>query len=81
MGTGEQEPHLSHHPAETSEGVPSAGGARGPADLVVVKQGKGGHPICDQDSLERVHLWETMATFTGGTAFLLLSCHSEVWPG
>lgn len=41
MEIQEQEPHLCHHPAEPSEGVPSAGCARGPADLVVVKQGKG----------------------------------------
>lgn len=72
-----QEPHLSHHPAETSEGVPAAGRARGPADFVVVKQGKGRDPVCDQDSLERVHLWETTGTVTGDAVFLLPFCHID----
>lgn len=81
MGIQEQEPHLSHDPAETSEGVPSAGRARGPADFVVVKQGKGRDPVCDQDSLERVHLWKTTGTFTGDADFLLPFCRIDGWPG
>lgn len=37
----EQKPHLGHHPTEPGQGVPSTGRPRGPADLLVVKYGKG----------------------------------------
>lgn len=82
MGTWDPEPHLGHHPTEPGQGVPSAGRPRGPADFLVVKYGKGRHPVGDQHSLKSVHLGKTSTESQGEVAFLLMPfCHAHPLPG